>query len=90
MINYVTSLGEVFGRLFVTESEIIFDPLNPQLKGFVDQKEKKVQESQMMSFSIDYKDILGQIKSEVIEGNHFVTIDLVHTGYQYYQSYRGE
>jgi hypothetical protein len=38
LVNYVTSLGEIFGRLFVTEKEIIFDPLNSNLKGFVDYK----------------------------------------------------
>ena len=35
LINFIPNLGEIFGKLYITDSEIIFDPLNKKLKGFV-------------------------------------------------------
>jgi hypothetical protein len=36
LIQYYTVKGIALGKLTLTDYEIIFEPLNPQLKGFVD------------------------------------------------------
>lgn len=37
LVNFITNLGEVFGKLYITENEIVFDPLNQKVKGFINQ-----------------------------------------------------
>ena len=92
---YCTSGGDILGQLMFTNDEIIFDPLNSNLKGYYDYESGKIQDNMQMGFIINYNDIRGNptiLKtpnmnippvndSDDVDINYNIQIDLFNTGY---------
>lgn len=62
LINYVTNLGEVFGKLYITDNEFVFDPLNKKIKGFINQSKGDFFFNDKLSVSIDFRDMSGEVR----------------------------
>ena len=60
-VHYSTVKGDALGKLILTDYEIIFEPLNKFLKGFIHAKEDDFFNNKKLSFSISYEDLKDQI-----------------------------
>lgn len=92
---YCTSGGDILGQLMFTDDEIIFDPLNSNLKGHYDYEAGNIQDNMRMGFIINYGDIRGNPaivktpnmglpplnESDDVDINFNIQIDLFNTGY---------
>lgn len=94
-VHYSTVKGDALGKLIITECEVIFEPLNKSLKGFINQTQDDFFNNKKLSFSIAYEDLKYDIdicsipsrknsETDEISINYFVQLDLFHTGYFYY------
>lgn len=92
---YCTSGGDILGQLMFTKNEIIFDPLNSNLKGYYDYEQGMIRENMHMGFIINYGDIRGKpvivktpnlnlppvSNSDEVDIHFNIQIDLFQTGY---------
>lgn len=60
-MHYSTVKGDALGKLILTDYELIFEPLNKLLKGFINQKDGDFFNNKKLQFSIFYKDLKEKI-----------------------------
>lgn len=58
-LYYLTVHGEILGKLFFTEKEMIFDPLNETLKGIYPYEFGDLLTNHKMGFIVNFEDIVG-------------------------------
>ena len=56
-VHYSTVKGDALGKLILTDHEIIFDPLNSKLKGFIHPEQDDYFNNKKLQFSISYEDL---------------------------------
>lgn len=91
-IHYSTIKGDALGKLILTDYEMIFEPLNTKLKGFINQTGGDFFENNRLQTSIHYSDMTDKIEifpmAETTEHAekgfdviYYVQIGVYHTGY---------
>lgn len=56
-VHYSTVKGDALGKLILTDYEIMFEPLNKSLKGFINQEKDDFFNNKKLQFSISYDDL---------------------------------
>lgn len=56
-IHYSTVKGDALGKLILTDYEMMFEPLNKSLKGFINQNTDDFFNNKKLQFSIAYEDL---------------------------------
>ena len=91
-LHYSTVKGDALGKLILTDCELIFEPLNTKLKGFLSQTEGGFFSNRRLQTSVNYGDISGRVEifplaensSQVGQGfevAYYLRIGVYHTGY---------
>lgn len=90
-VHYATVRGDALGKLILTDSELLFDPLNPKLKGFINQETDDYFQNRKLGLSINYRDLLPQIdivripdrefQEEKTSLNYYVELQVFNTGH---------
>lgn len=89
-VHYATVRGDALGKLILTDFEILFEPLNSKLKGFINQDTEDYFQNRKLGMSISYRDLLETIdvvripdrlsKDEKISTNYFLELQVYNTG----------
>jgi hypothetical protein len=58
-LYYGTVQRDILGKVFLTDLEIIFDPLNERFKGIFGYEYGDILQNHKMGFIVSYKDIVG-------------------------------
>lgn len=98
-VFYCTQAGDILGKLMVTEKEIIFEPLNDNLKGFYNYMDGDFRKNTKMGFIVNFKDIVMMPEalvtrtrnsnvqttdqSKLMNETYYLRLDLCHTGNKY-------
>lgn len=95
-VYLATGLGEVLGKLILTDMEVMFDPLSDQFKGQFNYEHGNIIKNTRMGTIVNYKDVCGELQKlafeevdEAADGEATVTrfgvqLNLHHTGNLYY------
>lgn len=95
-VYLATGLGEVLGKLILTDMEVMFDPLSERFKGQFNYEHGDIVNNTRMGTIVNYRDVCGEVQKlafeEVEEGEGAestatrfgVQLNLHHTGNLYY------